>query len=253
VAFFIEMYMQLIYNNTTVEITRKVSEALHKLKNSVSSLNPSDYKAIKSKPRNVEHEDLLNRLHYNTETGKFTWEVGQLSGREAGHYATTRGKRYIRLRFNGDLIMAHVLVWFYINKTWPESELDHINGDGTDNRIANLRISNRLKNNSNTTKRKDSKEYPNIFTTPKGRFSPAARFNNTLYCLGTYKTLEEAIVVRDAAHSLIPRGESHSQETKKYLVEREPASNKSKRNTYQVINDMQVPSYATGIECFETS
>jgi hypothetical protein len=35
--------------------------------------------------------------------------------------------------------LAHRLAWLYVHGVWPTHQIDHINGDHSDNRIANLR------------------------------------------------------------------------------------------------------------------
>lgn len=201
--------MLLTYQGVEVYVTDNVAKTIERLESAISSCDMSEGVSIYSKPRNIDHEELVSGLEYSPDTGKFRWKTGQLAGLEAGHYCTTRNKKYIRIRFKGQLVLAHVLAWFYVNGSWPQSELDHKNGDGTDNKMSNLRSSNRLKNNSNTSRRRDSKENPNISTTRVGNYAPCVKFNGTSYHLGTYGTLAEAIVVRDGVTSLIPRGESH--------------------------------------------
>jgi len=37
-------------------------------------------------------------------------------------------------------ILAHRVAWTLVHGVWPDGEIDHINGDRTDNRIDNLRV-----------------------------------------------------------------------------------------------------------------
>ena len=189
-----------------------VEEVLERLRADVASYDHSSAKRITSKPRNIKHSNLLELLSYDTGSGKLVWKQGQRQGSEAGHYCTTRGKSYIRVNVNYELIMAHVLIWFYVYGEWPSSEIDHKNGNGRDNRLDNLRLSDRLRNNSNTTRRKDSLEHPNVNKTRNGKYQTLVKFNSKIYLLGTFDTVEEAIKVRDRAQALIPRFESHSAE-----------------------------------------
>jgi len=93
-------------------------------------------------------------LKYYPKTGCFAWIAGRLSGRVAGSQS---GKRYWYIQFRGHKFPAHRLAWFFENGEWPDGDIDHINGDKQDNRIANLRPASRSENLWNSKKRKDNK------------------------------------------------------------------------------------------------
>lgn len=88
-------------------------------------------------------EQLQELLDVNASTGAVTWRVarnsrggvvkpGTPAGWDAGHgYRTvTVMQRDIKL---------HRLVWLFAHGRWPNGHLDHVNGDRSDNRVANLR------------------------------------------------------------------------------------------------------------------
>lgn len=75
----------------------------------------------------LDHSDLLERLDYDVSTGSLTWKAKtkiSLIGKEAGRICKFHGYRVA--------YPAHRLIWFYVNKVWPD-------GDKLNNRIANLR------------------------------------------------------------------------------------------------------------------
>lgn len=92
-------------------------------------------------------------LNYNPDTGVFTWNASiksykakVLIGRRAGtinHY----GYRIIGLG-KKDYHESR-LAWLIVHGCWPDGEIDHINCDPADNRIANLRPADRTQNNIN--------------------------------------------------------------------------------------------------------
>lgn len=98
----------------------------------------------------VPHERLLSVIRYDAETGVFVWSArrfGVTVGKVAGTVDPIDG--YIRIRVDGIIYLAHRLAWFYVNKQWPEDEIDHRDRNRTNNRIKNLRCATRGQNQQN--------------------------------------------------------------------------------------------------------
>lgn len=97
-------------------------------------------------------------LCYEPESGAFTWRAAR-GCRPAGSAAGCIGKGgRLVIRIGGVLHQAHRLAWLYMTGEWPESEIDHINGDCTDNRFGNLRDVSRGINSENVrTPRKSNR------------------------------------------------------------------------------------------------
>ena len=95
--------------------------------------------------------EIKDYLSYDPITGEFTW-IKSRGGRFA-RAGTTAGSQtnlgYIVLCFKQQRWLAHRLAWWWVYGVQPPSELDHINGNGLDNRIANLREVNRSENMQN--------------------------------------------------------------------------------------------------------
>jgi hypothetical protein len=51
---------------------------------------------------------------------------------------------------------VHRIIWAMANGSWPDGEIDHLNHDKIDNRIANLRVASRLENSKNKSINKNS-------------------------------------------------------------------------------------------------
>ena len=91
-------------------------------------------------PKSVSHERLTELLHYDPETGVFTWRKYRGGHAKKGAVAgthDTNGHRQILIDKHPH--RAHRLAWLYVYGKWPEQVIDHINGVRDDNRIANLR------------------------------------------------------------------------------------------------------------------
>lgn len=59
------------------------------------------------------------------------------AGERAGFFNPETGYRHIVI--NGVDYFEHDLVWLYIYGEMPDAPLEHIDGDKTNNRVANLR------------------------------------------------------------------------------------------------------------------
>lgn len=108
--------------------------------------------------------DLQKLLRYEPETGKLFWMPRPVevfaSPRHARTFATRlEGKQaftaphcagYFQGNTGGHVLLAHRVIWAVVMGEWPESEIDHINGDRSDNRWSNLRAATRAQNVRNT-------------------------------------------------------------------------------------------------------
>lgn len=92
-------------------------------------------------------ERLRSLLSYDAETGVFVWIAPTSNRVKRGtvcKYKTSPG--YIAVRIDRILIGAHRLAWLYMTGEWPIADVDHINGDRTNNRWSNLRAASRQQN-----------------------------------------------------------------------------------------------------------
>ena len=84
--------------------------------------------------------------------------------------ATGRGRRpgtvagyshpdgYYRVKFNGKMYRAHIIVWVLHHGAVPDGyEIDHRDMDKCNNLISNLRLATRAQNGANKVARKDNK------------------------------------------------------------------------------------------------
>jgi len=111
-------------------------------------------------------EQLRQLLRYEPETGKLFWMHRDVRWFLDG--STTYARRW-NTRYAGKTAMgskvnkyghlggpifnatrhAHRVIWAMVHNEWPKEDIDHIDGDPANNRIANLRSVSRAENTRN--------------------------------------------------------------------------------------------------------
>jgi hypothetical protein len=150
----------------------------------------------------LTQERLKMLLNYDPETGVFTYAAPRPKvrvGAVAGH--THAGHGYRQIKLDGRLYLAHRLAWLYVYGRWPDDILDHIDRDRTNNRLANLRPSNKYLN------RQNSKIQHNSTSGVKGvtwnvthqKWHARISLEGRRYHVGWFQTIEAAIEARQKA------------------------------------------------------
>lgn len=140
---------------------------------------------------------LRKLLHYNPETGRFTWLELRGRRRRAAGYVNSWGYRVIMI--DGRNYRANRLAWLYVRGELPADEIDHINMVRDDDRFTNLRPATRTLNNANR------KPYRNNSSGFKGvvrrgnRWRAEIRLNRKSIHLGCFATPETAHAAYAAA------------------------------------------------------
>lgn len=144
----------------------------------------------------LTQEELKRLLHYDPETGVFTRLVETNPRAKVGMTAGTNMGRYFEIKHNHIAYRAHHLAWLYVYGRYPKEGLviDHIDGDGKNNRISNLRECSQSQNMQNIgLHSSNSSGYKGVYWNKKDkRFMAMARLNMKRIYLGSYKTAEEA-------------------------------------------------------------
>lgn len=106
----------------------------------------------------LTESDIYRMFEYFYDTGELMWRRGPHEGQIAGYLHRSRGKSYWAIRIRKRTYLAHRLIWVYVHGTWPSDEIDHKDGNGLNNRISNLRETDRSGNcgNSRISKKNSS-------------------------------------------------------------------------------------------------
>lgn len=120
-------------------------------------------------------------------TGEMRWRV---SGKKAG---CKRKDGYLVVRIDRVLYFSHRLMWMHVHGYMPLMVIDHLNGVRDDNRIENIRDVSASINLQNQRKsRKNTSSSLLGVQKNHGGWQALIWFDKKRYCLGTFKTPEEA-------------------------------------------------------------
>lgn len=84
-------------------------------------------------------ERLRELLVYDPESGALSWRSDRSNLRAGASAGTLDRKGYLRLQIDKKRYFAHRVAYAIHTGEWPSSQIDHIDGDPANNRIANLR------------------------------------------------------------------------------------------------------------------
>lgn len=104
----------------------------------------------------LTQSELKELLHYDPNTGEFTWLVERLPTKPNDSAGSKNKNGYIHIKINGRIYKAHRLVWLYMTGNWPNN-IDHIDGNGYNNCWNNLRECSHAENQQNRIKSKTNK------------------------------------------------------------------------------------------------
>jgi hypothetical protein len=83
---------------------------------------------------------LKELLRYDPQNGLFYWNVSVSNKCKKGNVAGSASSHgYVQITVDGKNHRGHRLAWFYMMGEWPKDQLDHKNGNRSDNKWANLR------------------------------------------------------------------------------------------------------------------
>jgi hypothetical protein len=152
------------------------------------------------KPFRISHKKLLALLHYDPETGIWTWLQGRCAGKRADLNKPPRGYRKVTFWRNAEgkqrHVAAHRLAWFYMTKRWPKKGIDHKDGVTSNNTWINLREADQSQNNANSRPRIGTSELKGVsWHSRKKKWTAQIRFRGITKHLGQFDSAEDAHAV----------------------------------------------------------
>lgn len=119
----------------------------------------------------LTQSELKRLLDYDPDTGLFRWKtslsyrgtVGRIAGNKHDKHGRTRISIANRQYF------AHRLAWMWMTGEFPTNDVDHINGNPSDNRWNNLRVATRSENLCNRLTKSSSGGFRGVYWKPRDR------------------------------------------------------------------------------------
>ncbi len=150
-------------------------------------------------------------VSYDPETGEFV----RVDGSRAGcKHTDLSGKTYIYMSIKRKKYRAHRIAWLFITGKMPEHQIDHINGDGTDNRACNLRSVTQVQNSWNARRHHDNTSGISgvSWHSQVSKWLVRIGDNNKRKYLGLYETLLDAAAARFNAERMLGYHPNHGQD-----------------------------------------
>lgn len=153
-------------------------------------MNPSD---------DLSYEYVSQILRYDSSTGKLFWRGKPRV--EAGSHNKSGTKTYKHIRIGRKRYYAHRLAWLLHTGEWPKKHIDHIDGNGLNNSINNLRDVSASDNHKN--KRMGSRNKSGVvgvhFDKGRKKWRAQIRSCGKLIDLGLAENIFEAACMRKSA------------------------------------------------------
>lgn len=163
----------------------------------------------------LDQQYLQECLHYDSESGVFVWRIrpeehfknlstqkiwnNRWAGQCAGGLRMVHDIKYRAIGIMYNVYLAHRLAWLYEYGQFPSVGLNHINGDGLDNRIANLCEVVKKANYRILTISCANKTGVTGVHMRRGRYRAQICREGKNIRLGTFDTLTEAAEIRRCA------------------------------------------------------
>jgi hypothetical protein len=132
---------------------------------------------------------LRETLDYNPATGTFTFIKGKRKGRIAGTQHDDRG--FLKVSIDNRRHLLHRLAWLWMTGAMPRWNIEHINGDRSDNRWCNLREGDRSQKREHRPSWREPTGIPGLWQVDD-RIEAMVEIQGAVINLGSFRSVEEA-------------------------------------------------------------
>lgn len=143
----------------------------------------------------------LNELfRYNPKTGQLIRRVTVSSNAKEGDIAgTIQGAEYFEVGIDGTRHYCHTVIWAMTHNMWPKKQIDHVDQNGRNNKLDNLREVTQAEQEQNKPLRQDNTSNVTGVSWDKGKNKWQAYINKNSKRnhLGFFTTFIEAVKARN--------------------------------------------------------
>jgi len=160
--------------------------------------------------RPVSAEDLKLLFSYDPVSGWLYRKTGRNAGKRAGSGRVGNKNDAYRIVYAlGAHHYEHRLVWALMTGESFFGQIDHIDGDGLNNRWANLRVVSDVENKRNRPRQKNSTGIILGVTPHRGGYRARIGLEGNYMDLGTHRCQFEAICARKSAEARLGYSQNH--------------------------------------------
>lgn len=141
----------------------------------------------------MSHENYIkNHYHYSHKTG-LLWKMCRKYSKIAG---CQKQNGYMAVNILKTTYLSHRVCWFLHYGKFPENEIDHVDRNGFNNKIDNLREATRQQNAVNRTKLSNNTSgFKGVFwRKSRATWIAVISFNHKTTYIGSYSSPEEASI-----------------------------------------------------------
>lgn len=147
----------------------------------------------------LQRDEVSKLFKYDPETGELAnvaWRNGLAKGRRlAGSVCRFKENNVYRtVSIANKSYPVHRIAWLLMTGEMPNGHIDHINGDGLDNRWSNLRLATHAQNRANSRRQKNNTSGFKgvVWDKARGKWIAAIRADGKGIYLGRFNTPEAA-------------------------------------------------------------